>query len=82
MKIKYPDYENSIANLACSILKHFNADCPDNGTLEMADFNVAIDDLTIFNSSEESNQFMGIHAGLVEEEMIIPLIAISKKGNN
>lgn len=26
MKIQYPDYENSIANLACSVLKAFGAE--------------------------------------------------------
>lgn len=34
--IAYPDYENSIANLACSILKHFGVE-PPNVTLKMAD---------------------------------------------
>ena len=36
MNIKYPDYKNCIANLACSILKNFGAD-PPNSTLPAAD---------------------------------------------
>ena len=35
---------------------------------------VAIGDLTIFNTEEEAEQFIGVHAGLTEEEMTIPLI--------
>lgn len=40
---------------------------------------VAISDLSIYNSIEESNMFISAHAGLTEEEMTIPFIAISKK---
>lgn len=36
MKIKYPDYKNSIANLACSILKYYGI-TPPNPTLPQAD---------------------------------------------
>ncbi len=36
MKIQYPDYNNCIANLACSILKHFGVQ-PPNATLALAD---------------------------------------------
>lgn len=36
MSIIYPDYQNSIANLACSVLKEFHAEYP-NRTLELAD---------------------------------------------
>ena len=36
MAIKYPDYENSIASLACSVLKYFGLE-PPNGTLAAAD---------------------------------------------
>ncbi|MDE7294620.1 MAG: alkaline phosphatase family protein [Oscillospiraceae bacterium] len=36
MKIMYPDYENCIANLACSILKYYGI-TPPNGTLAAAD---------------------------------------------
>lgn len=40
---------------------------------------VAIGDLSIYNSAEERDTFIGIHAGLTEDEMIIPFIAIEKK---
>lgn len=36
MNIKYPDYSNSIANLACSILKYYGIN-PPNDTLAQAD---------------------------------------------
>lgn len=36
MKIMYPDYDNCIANLACSVLKHFGVE-PPNPTLPLAD---------------------------------------------
>lgn len=36
MKLLYPDYENGIANLACSILTYYGAEAP-NGTLALAD---------------------------------------------
>lgn len=41
---------------------------------------VAIDDLTIYNTTEEKEYFIGVHAGLTEEEMIIPFIAINCPG--
>ena len=37
---------------------------------------VAVDDLSIFNTREEKDFFIGVHAGLTEDEMIIPLIVI------
>lgn len=40
---------------------------------------VAIDDLSIFNTEEEAGQFIGIHAGLTKDEMIIPLIIVEKR---
>ena len=54
-----------------------------NGT-EHSEFNdmlgdflaVAVDDLSIFNTREEKDFFIGVHAGLTEDEMIIPLIVI------
>ena len=39
---------------------------------------VAVDDLSIFNSIEEKDKFIGVHAGLTEDEMLIPLIAVEK----
>lgn len=36
MNIKYPDYKNSIANLACSVLKYYGIE-PPNPTLPQAD---------------------------------------------
>ncbi len=39
---------------------------------------VAIDDLSIYNTREEKECFIGVHAGLTEAEMIIPFIAIEK----
>lgn len=40
---------------------------------------VAVGDLSIYNSMEEKEHFVGVHAGLTEEEMRIPLIVIEKK---
>lgn len=37
---------------------------------------IAVDNLSIFNTKEEEQQFKGAHAGLTEDEMIIPLIII------
>lgn len=37
MDTLYPDYKNCVANLACSVLRYFGAQSPDNGTLPMAD---------------------------------------------
>ena len=39
---------------------------------------IAIDDLTIFNTREEAEHFIGVHAGMTEDEMTIPLIVIEK----
>lgn len=38
---------------------------------------VAVSDLSIYNSVEEKSHFIGVHAGLTEDEMTIPLIAVS-----
>lgn len=38
----------------------------------------AVDDLSFYGDLEEKNHFIGVHAGLTEEEMTIPLIAIKK----
>ncbi len=37
---------------------------------------VAVDTLTIYNSREEKEQYVGVHAGLTDQEMRIPFIAI------
>lgn len=39
---------------------------------------VAISDLSIFVTKEEKETFIGVHAGLTEDEMVIPFIAIEK----
>ena len=39
---------------------------------------IAIDDLSIYNTREEKEFFIGAHAGVTEDEMIIPLIVIEK----
>ncbi|MBQ9120386.1 MAG: alkaline phosphatase family protein [Lachnospiraceae bacterium] len=39
---------------------------------------VAVDDLSIYNTREERDTFIGVHAGLTEEELMIPLIAVRK----
>ncbi|MBO4506248.1 MAG: phosphodiesterase, partial [Lachnospiraceae bacterium] len=35
---------------------------------------VAVGDTTIFNTREEQEKFIGVHAGLTKDEMTIPLI--------
>lgn len=40
---------------------------------------IAIGDLTIFNTREEKEAFIGVHAGMTEDEMRIPFIAIERK---
>lgn len=40
---------------------------------------IAVDDLSIYSTKEESEFFVGVHAGLTEDEMIIPLIIIERK---
>lgn len=37
---------------------------------------VAVSDMAIFNNEEEKSKFIGGHAGITEDEMIIPFIAI------
>lgn len=39
---------------------------------------IAIDDLSIYSSKEEAEFYIGVHAGMTEDEMIIPLIVIEK----
>ena len=39
---------------------------------------IAVDDLSIYNTREEAGHFIGVHAGLTEDEMTIPLIVIKK----
>lgn len=39
---------------------------------------IAVDDLSIFNTREEAQHFIGVHAGMTEDEMIIPLIVLEK----
>ena len=40
---------------------------------------VAVSDLYICNTKREADAFIGVHAGLTEDEMIIPLIVVEKK---
>ena len=40
---------------------------------------IAIDDLSIYSTKEEADFFIGVHAGLTEDEMTIPLIIVEKK---
>ncbi|MCI9616595.1 MAG: PglZ domain-containing protein [Eubacterium sp.] len=40
---------------------------------------IAVGDLSIYNTREEVNTFIGVHAGLTDDEMIIPLIIIENK---
>ena len=40
---------------------------------------VATGDLSIFNTQDEKEKFIGVHAGLTKEEMEIPLIVVEKK---
>lgn len=37
---------------------------------------IAVDDLSIYNTREEADFFIGVHAGLTEDELIIPLIVV------
>ena len=37
---------------------------------------IAVDDLSIYNTREEADLFIGVHAGLTEDEITIPLIVI------
>ena len=40
---------------------------------------VAVDDLSIFNTMFEKENFRGVHAGMTKEEMEIPLIVVERK---
>lgn len=40
---------------------------------------VATGDLAIFHSREKAKMFVGVHAGLTRDEMIIPLMVVEKK---
>ena len=40
---------------------------------------VAVSDLSIYNTREEAEMFVGVHAGLTEDEMVIPFIGIERK---
>ena len=40
---------------------------------------VAVSDLSIYNTKEEAEHFIGVHAGLSPEEMTIPLILVERK---
>ncbi|MHB8129224.1 MAG: alkaline phosphatase family protein [Mobilitalea sp.] len=40
---------------------------------------VAISDVSIFNSKEEAEKFVGVHAGMTEIEMMVPLIVVERK---
>ena len=40
---------------------------------------IAVDDLSIYSTREEADFFIGVHAGLTEDEMIIPLIIAEKR---
>lgn len=37
---------------------------------------IAVSDLSIYNSREEMEMFISVHAGLTEEEMVVPLVAV------
>lgn len=39
---------------------------------------VAVSDLTIYNTREEKERFIGVHAGLLADEMRVPLIAAER----
>jgi len=40
---------------------------------------IATDDLSIYNTREEADSFIGVHAGITADEMDIPLIIIENK---
>ena len=40
---------------------------------------IAINDIYIFNSREDANEFIGVHAGMTGTEMMIPLIVVERK---
>ena len=39
---------------------------------------VAVSDLTIYNTREEKERFIGVHAGLLADEMRVPLIVVER----
>lgn len=39
---------------------------------------IAVGELAIFNTKEDADFFAGVHAGMTEEEMLIPLIVVEK----
>ena len=39
---------------------------------------VAVDDVSFYSHKKEEDFFIGVHAGLLEDEMVIPLILIGK----
>lgn len=43
---------------------------------------IAVDDLSIYNSKEERDFFVGVHAGMTVDEMTIPFIAIDTNNTN
>ena len=40
---------------------------------------IATSDLSIYNTREERDKFIGVHAGLLEDEMVIPFICVKAK---
>ncbi|MDF2845687.1 MAG: type phosphodiesterase / nucleotide pyrophosphatase [Herbinix sp.] len=40
---------------------------------------IAIGNVAIFNSQEETDLFVGVHAGMTEKEMMVPLIVVERK---
>lgn len=51
---------------------------PDFGEMLGDYLAIAIDDLSIYNTREEAEFFVGVHAGLTKDEMVIPLIVIER----
>ncbi len=41
---------------------------------------IVVDDLSIYNLKEEAEFFIGVHAGMTEDEITIPLIIIENSG--
>lgn len=39
---------------------------------------IAVSDLSVYNTREEADSFIGVHAGLTKDEMLIPLIVIER----
>lgn len=40
---------------------------------------IAVGDMSVYSSREEADFFIGVHAGITEDEMVIPLIIIEKE---